>query len=323
MLPEAIINFSKQFEYEPDIKNEARLKRVGEFIVCGMGGSHLAADLLRAQRPNISISIHKDYGLPRLLAASFKQGLFIASSYSGNTEETLDAFERAGQEGLARAVITVGGQLLELAKQSGVPYVQLPDFGLQPRFALGLTLRALMKLVGDEEGLEQTAYLAESLRPADLKERGEKLAELLADKIPVIYTSSDNEAVGYNWRIKFNETTKIPAFSNVFPELNHNEIMGFDVIDATRAFSQKFHFIFIKDEADDPRLLKRMILTQKLYEDRGLPVITEILTGGNSWEKIFNSLLLADWASYYLARHYGVDSENELIVEEFKNLMRD
>jgi len=110
----------------------------------------------------------------------------------------------------------------------------------------------------------------------------------------VIYSSKRNVAVAYNWKIKFNETGKIPAFYNVFPELNHNEMTGLDVREATKELSKNFHFIFLKDETDHPKIQTRMDITKKLYEDRGLAVEILQLQGNDIFHKIFSTLFFCD-----------------------------
>jgi glucose/mannose-6-phosphate isomerase len=139
--------------------------------------------------------------------------------------------------------------------------------------------------------------------------------------VPVIYTSAKNAAIGYNWKIKFNETGKIPAFTNVVPELNHNEMTGFDAKEKTVALSRGFRFIFLKDGLDDRRILKRMSVLEKLYHDRGFKVEIVLLQGKNEIQKIFNALILADWTAYHTAKLYGVDPEQVSMVEEFKKLI--
>ena len=111
------------------------------------------------------------------------------------------------------------------------------------------------------------------------------------------------------------------SLANYFPELNHNEINGFNVKDSTRELNNKFYFIFLKDTEDDPRILKRMEVTEKLYQDRNLPTRTLELTGENIWFKIFSSLVLADWAAYYTALQYGLDPQQIPMVENFKKLI--
>ncbi len=328
---EAIKNFAKQFAFELVVENAEKLPRVDGFIVAGMGGSNLAAGLIRIWKPEISIISHRDYGLPPISENVLRKTLVIASSYSGNTEETIDGFEEAGRRGVDRAVIAAGGKLLELAKQSGSPYIQLPNLQIQPRSALGFSIKAMLKLMGEEQALTEISMLATSLDPLSSEEAGKELAGRLAGHIPVIYSSSRNFPIAYNWKIKFNETGKIPAFCNVIPETNHNEMTGFDITEPMRALSEKFYIIFLKDVDDDPRVQARMDITAKLYQDRGLPVAKvpafakamadKPPQGDNIFHKIFSSLVLADWAAYYIACHYGVDPDGVPMVEELKQLI--
>lgn len=322
MMDQAIKNFPKQFSWEPVVKNTGHLKRHQVIIISGMGGSHLAADILNEIHPDLGLVVHKNYGLPNLSKMHLKDAMFIASSYSGNTEEVIDGLEKALERGIDSAVVSVGGKLLEMARDKNLPYIQLPDVGIQPRSALGYSLRSMMKLIGDEEGLRETAKLAGSLNAEALEKEGKALAEEMKNHVPIIYTSWARKSVAYNWKIKFNETGKIPAFFNVFSELNHNEMTGFDINDKNKSLSEKFFVIFIKDESDDPRIQKRMDLTEQLYKNRGIKTKMLNFTGKDSLEKIFNSLLLADWTAYYTALFYGSDPENVPMVEEFKKQLR-
>ena len=128
--------------------------------------------------------------------------------------------------------------------------------------------------------------------------------------------------LAHNWKIKFNETGKVPAFCNVFPELNHHEMTGFDVQDASRHLSEKFHFVFLKDDDDHPQVQKRMDITAKLYRDRNLPVEILMLQGQSRVEKMFSSLVLADWTAYHTGEGYGLETEQVPMVEEFKGLIQ-
>lgn len=319
-MDEAIKNFSRQFSYEPKIEG-GKLKKYRGFIIAGMGGSGLAGALLKTWDPSLTIIIHRDYGLPNLPKKELQKYLLIANSYSGNTEETLDAFEKSGKAKMARAAISTGGKLLRLAEKNNVPYVRMPDTGIQPRMALGFNFRALLKLIGENQALKETEKLSKSLNTGSYKTKGLKLAKKLKNKIPVIYSSLRNEAIAYVWKIKFNETGKIPAFFNVFSELNHNEMTGFDIQKSTAGLSKNFHFIFLKDAADHQRVQKRMAETAKLFSAKKLPVEILELRGKNVFHKIFSSLLLADWASYFTAKQYGVEPEQVPLVEEFKKLI--
>ncbi len=319
---ETIKNFARQFEYQPKIEGKFSLGGIKTFIVVGMGGSHLAADILNNYNPAFRIIIHKNYGLPVLPKDVLKNSLIIASSYSGNTEEVLDAFDLALKQKLNLVAISVGGKLLKLARKHKIPFIQMPDIGIQPRCALGFHTKALLKIMAKEKELLEITQLTHLLKPEDFESQGKELAKRIKDKIPVIYASERNQAIAYNWKIKFNETGKIPAFYNIFPELNHNEMTGFDIKDSSRHLSQNFIFFFLTDKNDHPQIKKRMIVLKKLYEDRSLQVEVLRLTGKNKFHKIFSSLVLADWTAYWTARQYNLEPEQVPMVEEFKKLIK-
>lgn len=319
---DAIKNFPSQFSFEPEITHAEKLKQAGSFVVLGMGGSHLAADLLKIRDSSSNIYVHSDYGLPRLPEAILKNCLIIASSYSGNTEETLDGFEAAMERGLALVAVSVGGKLLELCEKKSIPYIRLPDTGIQPRTALGFSIRALLKIMAEDQALAETGLLAKNLDVGLAEAAGKELAAKLKDSVPIIYASAVNGALAYNWKIKLNETSKIPAFANVLPELNHNEMTGFDARGNTRILSGGFHFVFLRDATDHPRIIKRMEVLEKLYRDRGFRIeTTDMDERQGVFHKIFSNLMLADWTSYFLARSYGVEAEAVPMVEEFKKII--
>ncbi len=310
---EAIKNFSNQFLFEPIVENKEKVGQYTCFVVLGMGGSALSAGLIKVGRSDFPIIIHRDYGLP-----DFSKGaLVVASSYSGNTEEVLDGYDLARSKNLNLCAIAAGGKLLEKAKADGVPYIQIPDTGIQPRMAVGYSFLALAKFIGADDLIKEAQGLGRLLDPVLKEAVGKELAEKIAPRVPVIYASRRNEALAYNWKIMFNETGKIPAFYNVFPELNHNEINSFDV----HPRSHDFHFLLFRDLGDHPRIQKRMEVLQKLFSDRGLAVDIIEITGANSTEKIFNNFLLGAWIAYYTAIHYKADPNIVPIVEEFKKLL--
>ena len=321
MMKDAILNFQKQFLYEPKIENKSNLKKHSSFVLLGMGGSHLAADIVHSYNPDIPLIIHSDYGLPGCDLMTLKNSLVIASSYSGNTEEVIEGLEIARKKKLDIAVIAVGGKLLELAKKYHLPYIQLPNTGIQPRSALGFSLMSLLSLMNQKNALREAKKLAQLLKPKSIESLGKSLAQKLQNAVPVVYSSTKNQALAYNWKIKLNETGKIPAFYNILPELNHNEMPGFDVVTRTRQLSSHFIFLFLTDSTDHPKNQKRMKIVQRLYQKRGLKSTFLPLKGKTRLERIFSSLLLADWTSVYLAAHYGLESEQVPMVEEFKKMI--
>lgn len=320
-MEQAIRNFPKQFEYNPVIENEAKLRRTGKYLLCGMGGSHLQGDILQSVLPGFDLSVYEDYGLPNWPSEVLKRTLIIASSYSGNTEETISAYEEALAKGYPVAVISTGGKLLEMAKQKECPYIQIPDTGIQPRSALGFTFKALARLAGREDIVSEAGKLAQILNSSVFEQNGKELIKHFHGKVPIIYASNRNYAIAYNWKIKFNETGKIPAFCNIFPELNHNEINGFDATETTKALTSPFFFFFIRDAEDHPRIQKRMAVLHEQFHKRGLPVIIDDLEGNSRLERIFSSLLLADWIAFYTAQSYGNDPEKVPMIEEFKKMI--
>jgi len=222
---------------------------------------------------------------------------------------------------LPMAVVTVGGKLLEIAKQNSIPYIKLPNTGIQPRSALGFSTKALLKLMSENGLQKQASKLSKILKPENSEPAGKELAQKLSGKIPVIYSSAANNSLAYNWKIKLNETGKIPAFYNIFPELNHNEMTGFDVKERSKQLSEKIHFIFLRDSADHSKIQKRMEVTASLYRARGLPVEILELTGEDKMQRMFSCLILADWFALYTAEQYDFESEQVPMVEEFKKLI--
>lgn len=310
--------FSGQLLFEPHVEHADKLPQLKKFLVVGMGGSGLAAELLRAWNPRLHITVHQDYGLPQSFSdEDLADTLIIASSYSGNTEEVLSGFDEALRRGLHVAVIAVGGALLERAKSQKVPYVQLPETHIQPRSARGFSFMAFLKLMGQEQALRDARKLAGEL-PIDTCENiGKELADILGKKVPVVYSSSINRSIAYNWKVVFNETGKIPAFYNIFPELNHNEMAGYE----EKEVAEKFAFLFLKDATDHPRIQKRMEILEKLFTQKGFVVKIIDISESDVLKKLFSSLVVADFAAYYIAQAHGADPEHVRFIEEFKSMM--
>lgn len=317
-LEDIIKNFPKQLEYQSEIQNTGGFKKRDKFIVCGMGGSNLAAGIIKSWEPKLDIIIHRDYGLPAMEETRLKDYLIIASSYSGNTEETISAFQEALARKLSLIVIVAGGKLLELAQEHKTPYIQMPHIGNSPRFAIGYSIIATLKAMNEERIINNINGEVGSLNPDDYKQTGKELVEKLQNKIPLIYSSGPNAGLARYWKISFNETAKLPAFYNFLPELNHNEMAGFSSKIFEGKLNHKFAFVFLNDPDDEPQIQKRMSATQKIFKDRGFTVLKTDVTGPSLWYKSFTSILTAMWTSYYLTQYYGVDPEDISMIENFK-----
>ncbi len=320
-MKEDIYNFSQQFQFLPEIKNSKKWDVFEDYVLIGMGGSHLQGDIFKAIFPNFPLSIYQDYGIPSDLNES-KTGIIMAS-YSGNTEEVIDAYEKAIEKNIPVSVISKGGKLLGKAKKDGSPYVELPSDNIQPRIGVGYTFKALLELLNvdfDKGKIEDSIKNIEN-KKIHLEEKGKKIALLLEEKVPIVYSTRRNFICSSMWKINFNETSKIPAFFNVLPELNHNEMTGFDVISSTEKLSKNFVFIFLRDEDDFPRNKKRMDVLKDVLNKRNFEVIDVEIEGDFRAEKIFYAILLSEWTSYYLGGFYNTEREDVPMVEEFKKLI--
>lgn len=323
MIEKIIAEFNKQFEFKPEVVNGERLPRFRKVVVGGMGGSHLAADILKQALSRPPLIVHSSYGLPVIAEEEKAETLFIAASYSGNTEETFDFAEAALEPGFNLAAVTVGGKLLEFAQKNNLPYIELPKPLIPPRMAGGFMTLALSKLIGDEKILFELGELSRRLNPLALEDEGQRLAERLLGRLPVIYSSAANGSIALNWKIRFNETAQIPAFFNVFPEVNHNEMAGFEVQGRSRELVDRFHFIFLFDKNDHPRIAKRMAITKKIFDSQRLLTTEIVLEGGTVLERVFNSIILADWTAYFVAGLYGTNPDRLDFIENFKKSIKD
>lgn len=307
----------EQYTWEPVVEHSEALRPHKYVIVCGMGGSHLGAWLLQSYGAASHILIHRDYGLPNLPQEVYDNAIIILSSYSGTTEEVLDSAREALARGLPMAAISTGGKLLEFAKEHAIPHVQLPELGLEPRLALGFSAIGIARLMGASDLEAAVRSGGRSIDPLRLEEAGRRLGEKLLGKVPLIYTSDANSALGYIWKIKFNENAKIPSFSNVFPEMCHNELTGFDVVEKTMDLSSRMFALFLSDPADHPRVAKRMEVAEAMLTERNIPV-ERIEIEGKGFGGVFASAILCDWATVVLADAYGVPNPETPMVAEFK-----
>lgn len=316
-LREIILDLPKQLVTALACQGDA-LPVVDKFIVCGMGGSALAAGLMKVYRPELDLLIHRDYGLPRVPAYFLHDSLLILSSYSGNTEEVLDTLQTALTRELKVVILASGGALLAEAKRLNLPHLVLPA-GLPPRQAVGYFFVALSTIFKADSDLEALRQMALVLQPVAWESTGQRLAGLIGERLPIIYTSTPNYYLGYNWKIRFNEDSKTPAFCNVLPEMNHNELAATPMSGGSSA---NFFYIFLRDPADDPRIQNRFKWQKEMFEKRGLIVEEVPLAGGSSLTKIFNAVILADWTAYYLALAKGQDPVEVPTIEEFKKQIK-
>jgi len=320
------LQIEEGLELAKNIKLEGNFKSI---TISGMGGSALPGNVLRVFTNNVLQNSEKkrlpifhcqSYTLP---PEAYENSLNFICSYSGNTEETISAFQEALKNNLSCVGISNGGKVEKMCKENRVPHIKVPYpyENFQPRMATGYFVFAIfqilinLKLIDDvsDDILATANNLKE--RIVEMENEGKQLAKKLVGKTPIIYTTTKFKSLAMIWKIKINENAKIPAFWNYFPELNHNEMVGFTNPQA------KFFFVLLRDKKAHSQILKRFKITKELMKKKGMKVEIIDMQGDNILEKMFSTLYLGDWVSYYLAFEYGQDPTPVDMVEEFKKLI--
>ena len=308
--------------------NTAEIKNI---VIIGMGGSAIGGDILRsylAEEVAIPILINRNYGLPRFVN---QHTLLIAASYSGNTEETLAAFEQGRQRGCQIIIATTGGKLGTLAVENNYPHVILPA-GLQPRAALGYSFGPLLQIMEklgyvprQGEIVEATcAYLSTSRKKLGIniaKERNaaRQLAAKLKDKIAVVYAGADYyDTVAIRFKGQICENAKALAYANICPEFNHNELVGFDFPPKLVA---KLVVIFLTGPADSQGVTKRFKIINKFLTEKKITTVFLKAQGPNRLAEIFTLIQFGDLASYYLALINKTDPSPVHVINRLKTAL--
>lgn len=297
----------------------------GGLVVAGMGGSGLGGQLARAilgdhaVRPILTT---RDYGLPPWTTPDTT---VLCTSYSGNTEEVLACYEAAGALGAHRVVATTGGKLAQLARKEKVSVIPVAG-GLRSRAAIGyMTVAALEVAAACGAGprvasdLDVAAEHLEELVVAwgpDGPEDGpaKTLARALHGTVPVIAGSGTTIPVAYRWKTQLNANAKVPAFAHELPELDHNEIQGWEGADGLGPFSA----VFFDDADSHPRMSGRIELTRQLVAPHAAGTYVVPSVGTTAVERVFSLVLLGDLVSLYLAVLRGVDPAPLACVEQLK-----
>ena len=312
-----ILHQGDQIRRSLEINKDVRVE--GDFdsiLLAGMGGSGHPGDLLNALHlTNVPLIVHRSYDLPRIFG---KNPLTIVSSYSGNTEEALSAYEDAKKEHKKILANTSGGKLLEWAKQDNVPITLIDYPGMQPRHTLFASFTGLACALANSglardisADLLKTADLIDSVA-AETEVPAKALADALVKKTPVFYASDALAFGAKNTKIQTNENSKTAAFWNEFPELNHNEMVGMTNPQAT------FHAVFFTSETDHKQIKLRMQVTKAMYEAWGVPVTEVPVLGSSTLEQLSYIVLFGLWTTYHLALNYNVDPIPVKGVEDFK-----
>jgi glucose/mannose-6-phosphate isomerase len=286
----------------------------GGLVIAGMGGSGVGGALARAAlRPQLTrpLELVRDDAPP---AWTGPGTLVLCSSYSGDTEETLAAYDAAGAAGAPRVVSTSGGELAARARRDGMPVVPLPG-GFQPRAAVGYSFVVALELAAlagaapsARAEVEGAAGLARELAAEwgpDGAEEGEAkaIARRLHETVPVVAGPGLAAAAAYRWKCQFNENAKLPAFAAELPEAGHNEIVGW----ADAASLAPFSAVFLEDPDAGERAAARLALTAEIVAGQARAVERVVPRGETRIERLVSHILLGDLVSLYVAVLRGAD----------------
>ncbi len=325
---ELITNLYETLTWQPELQAAEHDGRpITRVVVAGMGGSALAAELIRpvALRDfTIPFEVFKGYELPRYADPNT---LVFLVSHSGNTEETLDCYAQARLRGCQLAVITAGGKLGEQAAADNVVHALVPA-GAQPRMSIFYHLRAMIRLLAhfgicsesynDEIADVQEWLQTESIgwhRDVPVQDNyAKQLALIAVGKTPVIYGGPLTAALAYKWKISWNENAKNVAFCNQYPEFNHNEFIGW----SSHPVEKPFVVFDLRSHLERPRIIERMELSDRLLSGMRPKAQVVELAGATYWQQVVWTCTLGDAVSSYVGILNGVNPAPVELVEKFK-----
>ena len=303
---------------------------INNIVFAGLGGSAIGADIIRVYLQGelkIPVVVSRNYTLPDFVG---KETLLFCSSYSGNTEETLSLFEDALKRGANIITMGSGGRLKELSLKNGFRHILVPS-GFPPRTAVGymsITVLAILARLGfidnkEREVGEIYSALIE-LRDREIgidvefeKNISKRLAAAIFGKYCIVYGTSDTtEAVSIRWRGQFAENSKSLSSSHVFPEMNHNEIVGWEF---PKELLKGFKVIMLRDKNDHPRTKMRIDISKTIIKESGTEVFEFERTEKGLLARLFSLIYIGDFVSFYLAILNNIDPTPVKRVEYLKS----
>ena len=288
-------------------------QKFSNIVVTGLGGSAISGDLIKnylGKELKLPFQVNRNYYLPPY---ADENTLLIASSYSGNTEETISVLEQAIKKKCSVLILTTGGKAETIAIQNSIPVIKLQP-GFQPRYALGLSFFSLLIAMEELDIVpSQKTVLSEisdlwkskGIEYAKEENIAYKIAESCLGHIPVIYSVADiTSAAGYRFKCQLNENSKVHAFHNEVPEMNHNEIIGWETYQE-KTFPVKV--INILDKECHPQIIKRFQFLNEIFSKSKIDVI-ELKSSEKSFKvRLMDLIYLCDWITFYIAVQRGYD----------------
>ncbi|MEO6883014.1 MAG: bifunctional phosphoglucose/phosphomannose isomerase [Bacteroidia bacterium] len=318
-----IAGFSKQLQEALNIGKKIKLSasthEIKNVLISGLGGSGIGGTIvseLVAIEIKVPVEVIKGYFIPAYVN---KNTLVIISSYSGNTEETVNCLEMAIQRNAKIVCITSGGKIAAIAKEKQLDCILIPG-GMPPRTCLGYSFTQQFFIL-NFFGLLKNNFLNDlenAIKLIDVDEKiileeAKKIAEKLKNKLPVIYSTTYNEGIAIRLRQQLNENAKILCWHHVIPEMNHNELVGWT------HKNENLAVIIFRDKDDFSRNQARIEINKKVFE-KYTSTIVEIYSKGNSLiEKAVYLIHLSDWISYFVAEQNGVDAVEVNVINHLKS----
>ncbi len=306
----------------------ADYREIDKIIILGMGGSAIGGDLLRclvSQHIKPVIYINRDYDLPAFTDA---KTLVIASSYSGNTEETLTAFNLALKSDCKKVAITGGGKLKEMADAHSVPVFRIEHISA-PRAALGYSFIPLIAFLNNlgilKNNLIQIEKMVSALKKLleewqecipEKTNLAKKISRSLFGKIVVVYGAGILAEVARRWKTQINENSKAWAFFEILPELNHNAVVGYQF---PEEMLPSLCVVFLRSLSLNPRILMRYQITMDMLQSKGIDYQLADTSGEDDLTRMMSLVYLGDWVSYYLAILYGIDPTPVKVIDYLKD----
>ena len=282
-------------------------KKIDNIIITGLGGSAICGDILKnflCNELDIPLVINRTYDLP---AYAKENTLVIVSSYSGNTEETIAALKSAIEKKCLIGAMTTGGEVERLARENKICIAKLQE-GLQPRYALYSSFFTLLRIMQELDIIASQDSIVVNIIDLLKKlsnelgdEAGDafKFAADIKDCIPVIYSVTDlNDSAGKRFKAELNENSKVHAWIAEYPEMNHNEIVGWESV---KESGLHYKTITIIDDDIPPRIKKRIDITNDLLGKEGIDILSIKGKSISFKERLIEIIYFCDWVSYYLA----------------------
>lgn len=327
-----LINFPNQIQQAVEIGNKIKfnLKKsnVKNIVITGLGGSAIGGDLLRSylcDELTIPLLVNRNYSVPKFVD---KNSLVIVSSYSGNTEETISAHIDAQKRKAQIVCITSGGETEKIARKYRNYIIKIPK-GYPPRAALGFSFFPILILLyklgfvkNKKNEIKETISLLKKKVKSYQNLNADKnpalqLAQKFFNRLPIIYSSSEHlDSVNLRWRGQLSENSKVLAFGNILPEMNHNELVGWKVLKSLMA---NMLVVFLKDKSDHRRVKIRMKITEGIVKEYAADILNVESEGNSLLARMFSLIYLGDWASYYLAIINGIDPTPVKVIDYLKN----